>query len=60
MELGLRIPQLDEMLDQIRALSDKIDALALAAASPGPVQLDVPLVDKPSPAPKAKRASRAA
>jgi hypothetical protein len=51
MELEVRLPQLDTLLTKIEALSDKIDAMALAAAAPGPVvQPETPAAVWSSPA----------
>jgi hypothetical protein len=57
MDVEVRLPQLDEVLVKIEAINKKLDALALAAVTPSPTQLDLPLTDKP-PADKPKATTK--
>jgi hypothetical protein len=64
--MEINFPQLHQLLDQnealraeIREMKAKIDTLVLAVESPGREQLDPPVEDKPKPAAKATKLSKA-
>jgi hypothetical protein len=59
MDLTVSLPQLAKMFDRLDAIDKKLDALILAATTPGPVQVEQPAdPDTPTRGSESKRVTR--